>query len=360
MITLSPRLMPILFTVTACLCPFSSLPSDFRPGTPTGTPVLDLSGLSTFSSPGREHSGVEKPAPGSAMSCATARSVSNDLPEVPSGLGDRLRFDYPAGSSASTGLDESWDGSDCGFALETPRYAPVHFNDESNLGLARLFLSQVFVERYSSDPSTRIQCALKAFEGTKYAAFVAQVLARNKAIPGMHDLHTAIFAEDVCFETRVTLFAHGAVMLYAYATCLGGIEACAEGHDLLYVRDHLGDDVGTQKIARVVHDHMPALIITVVAQYTKEFRDLFSTEPDALTRFWQAIGGLPPVNSERLRGALELDASQHAVFALMLRYQQQRIATYQQMYAEELRKQGGDRVRAAKVCEVKAVDNGWN
>ncbi|MEI7580258.1 MAG: hypothetical protein WCJ17_00510 [bacterium] len=231
--------------------------------------------------------------------------------------------------------------------------APMHFLAADNLGLARLFISKVFVDRYSRAAFSEALAALRP----GHEAFVQAVQAYEACIPGMTELHEAINeASEYTLADRVAFFARGAVLLYAFAIAQGGT---ASGYNLGYVRDHIGVRAGTQQITEVIRVHMPYVIIKVLSEFTQKLKMLYARvrHDELCSQFWVAVSDLDDALIT-IQDTESLNCEQNAVFKLILAYQKYRISQYQDLYTEQVSALG-DQKEAALACEEHLLDNGF-
>jgi hypothetical protein len=234
-----------------------------------------------------------------------------------------------------------------------PERAPMHFLAVDNLGLARLFISKAFVDRYSRDAFSTAITALRP----GHEAFVEAVQRHEAFMPGMTELHEAINeAREYTLADRVAFFARGAVTLYAFAIAQGGT---ASGYNLGYVREHIGVPAGTQQITQPICDHMPYVIIKVLSEFTEALKMLYARLPhhdELCSQFWVAVSRLDDAFI-KIGDTESLNCEQNAVFNLILAYQKYRIRQYQELYQAQVSTLG-DPTKAALACEEHLLDNG--
>jgi|GEM_PF-6689357 len=283
------------------------------------------------------------------FSCVS--SDSPRLPDAPYGVIDmRLASpDRPAGDD-DRDFSSKLIGSRLNFAQS--QSAPMHFLAADNLGLARLFMSKDFVDRYSRD----VLSVALAELCPGHEAFVQAVQRHEAFIPGMIDLHEASNeARDYTFSDRVALFARGAVILYAFAIAQGGT---ASGYNLGYVREHIGETVGTQQITEVIRAHMPYVIIKVLSEFTQKLKMIYAwvSHDELCSQFWGAVSALDDALIKR-EDIKSLNYEQNEVFKLILAYQKYRIEQYQYLYSNKLSALV-DQKEAALACEAHLLDNG--
>jgi len=234
-----------------------------------------------------------------------------------------------------------------------PESAPMHFLAADNLGLARLFISKAFVDRYSRAAFSEALAALRP----GHKKFVKAVLEYDPGIPGMTQLREAFNEREGCtLADRVALFAQGAVTLYAFAIAQGGTES---GYNLSYVCEHIRVEAGTQQITEVIRQHMPYVIIKVLSEFTQRLKRLYSHESDdeLCRQFWLAVAALDTARMRTEADSAWMHPAQDAVFQLILAYQKYRISQYQELYEEQVSALG-DQKEAALACEKSLLDNG--
>jgi hypothetical protein len=283
---------------------------------------------------------------------------SEDVPVTPSGPPRALVYGVVSMSPVSPDRVDLTDhvfssGVSVTLRFAQPESAPMHFLAADNLGLARLFISKAFVDRYSRAAFSEALAALRP----GHEAFVQAVQAYEACIPGMTQLREAINeASEYTLADRVAFFARGAVLLYAFAIAQGGT---ASGYNLGYVRDHIGVRAGTQQITEVIRVHMPYVIIKVLSEFTQKLKMLYARvrHDELCSQFWVAVSDLDDALIT-IQDTESLNCEQNAVFQLILAYQKYRISQYQELYEEQVSALG-DQKEAALACEKYLLDNGF-
>lgn len=260
--------------------------------------------------------------------------------------------DSTPGSTRFNSDDRSEAGDFAGVFSRLSFAPKTHITADDNLGLARLFISSVYVD---GDTERDLEgYSDEAYERSR------QMLPRvviNDETPGVVELKAAVGASSI--KDMVQLFGQGAVTLYAYVLSLG---ASTEGRALAHVCDILKvRGAAASCINEVVAVHGPIIVINYLQEITRQIRQrLHITDVNAdeiVCAFWEAVDAFD--SAAVFPSRVESSDIHTLVYKLIMGYQLKRVDSYREYNKTALYDAEHDQKTAAALREKYVLKNGY-